>query len=277
MIRTNKNNVVGWKFVSSFIKDKVQSNPLIKPKEIISNLKQFYGQDIDYSTAYFGKEKAISELNDDDVDSYKLLPWYIESTLASNPGNVFVLEVVPESNSMAKKKLFDQNIHTILCPKKENELKLLLKEGMHWRISRSDMDVFEVRTEWNRFVVCLGDRTCSCVQWQHNPFPCSHALYVLQHDNHDAFKYVEEYWKVTFYPETYQFVMNPVSDLDKPNVNNFKNGVRPPNTEISSRRPKKIRIKFAGEISGTKKIVTCSRCQGSGHNKVSCKVVIQDG
>ncbi|KAB2612146.1 hypothetical protein D8674_036826 [Pyrus ussuriensis x Pyrus communis] len=326
---------------------------------------------IDYSTAYFGKEKAISELNDDDVDSYKLLPWYIESTLASNLGYVFELEVVPKSNSilflfevayaiadleiianwreflsilslyikvsrkgdhiynvsslfskgagkglkkkmnflancayacttsdfddciiefmdngkghnyaithfpgkrwgsmsnalsesfntivlnsrcmllmdllkdirvwlmvsMAKKKLFDQNIHTILCPKKENELKLLLKEGMHWMISRSDMDVFEVSTEWNRF-------------------------------------------KATFYPETYQFVMNPVSDLDKPNVNNFKNGVRPPNTEISSRRPKKIRIKFAGEISGTKKIVTCRRCQGLGHNKVSCKVVIQDG
>ena len=74
--------------------------------------------------------------------------------------------------SMAEKKLFGQNIHTILCPKKENELRLLLKEGMHWRISRSDMHVFEVRTEWNPFVVCLDDRTCSCVQWQHNCFPC---------------------------------------------------------------------------------------------------------
>ena len=33
--------------------------------------------------------------------------------------------------SMAEKKLFGQNSHTILCPKKENELRLLLKEGMH--------------------------------------------------------------------------------------------------------------------------------------------------
>lgn len=44
--------------------------------------------------------------------------------------------------SLAEKKLFGQNIHTILCPKKENELHLLLKEGMHWRINRSDMDFF---------------------------------------------------------------------------------------------------------------------------------------
>ena len=100
---------------------------------------------------------------------------------------------------------------------------MLLKEGMHWRISRSDMDVFEVRMKWNRFVVCLDDRTCTCVQWQHNCFPCSHALQVLHHDNHDVFEYVEDYWKAD--RETYQFVMNPVSNLDKPNVNNFTNGV----------------------------------------------------
>ena len=75
MIRKKKNKVVGRKFVASIIKDKVQSNPLIKPKEIISNLKQFYGLEIDYSIAYFGKEKVVSEINGNVVDSYKLLPW----------------------------------------------------------------------------------------------------------------------------------------------------------------------------------------------------------
>ncbi|XP_028950990.1 uncharacterized protein [Malus domestica] len=179
--------------------------------------------------------------------------------------------------SMAEKKIFGQNIHTILCPKKENEMKLMLKEGMHWRISRSDADVFEVRTEWNQFVVCLDDRKCSCVQWQHNCFPCSHALQVLQHDNRDVFYYVDDYWKASFYRKTYQFVMHPFSDLEKPNVDTIINGVRPPITKIPSGRPKKTRIKSAGKISGSKKTVTCSRCGCSGHNKVSCKVVIQEG
>lgn len=99
---------------------------------------------------------------------------------------------------------------------------------------------------------------------------------MLQHDNHDVFEYVEDYWKVIFYRATYQFVMNPVSDLDKPNVNNFTNCVRYPITKILSRRPKKIRIKSAGKISRTKNTVTCSRCGGLGHDKVLCKVVIQD-
>ncbi|CAN6558550.1 unnamed protein product [Malus baccata var. baccata] len=465
MIRKKKNKVVGRQFVASLIKDKVQSNPLIKPKEIISNLKQFYGLDIDYSTAYFGKQRAVFELNGDDVDAYKFLPWYVESARSSNPGSVFELEVVPESNrflrlfiaydawikgfmfcrpmlfidgtfikskykgtllsccakngndeifevayaivdsetianwrwflailsgilrpqgrvitfmsdrhdgilksireffpecphsfcivhlkqnvstlfpkaageglkkkmmnllancayactpsdfddcmaefkdngqghvknflcdlpkenyaiahfpgkrwglmsnalsesfnamvsnsrcmplmdlledirvrlmgSMAEKRIFGQNIHTILCPKKENEMKLMLKEGMHWRISRSDADVFEVRTEWNRFV--------------------------LQHDNRDVFDYVDDYWKASFYRKTYQFVMHPFSDLEKPNVDTIINGVRPPITKIPSGRPKKTRIKSAGEISGSKKTVTCSRCGCSGHNKV---------
>ncbi|XP_070669067.1 uncharacterized protein [Malus domestica] len=432
MIQKKKNKVVGRQFVASLIKDKVQSNPLIKPKEIISNLKQFYGLDIDYSTAYFGKQMAVFELNGVDVDADKFLPWYVESARSSNPGSVFELEVVSESNrflrlfiaydawikgfmfcysmlfidstfikskykgtllsycakngndeifelayaivdsetianwrwflailsgilrpqgrnvstlfpkaagerlkkkmmnllancayactpsdfddciaefkdngqghvknflcdlpkenyviahfpgkrwgsmsnalsesfnamvsnsrcmplmdlledirvrlmgSMAEKRIFGQNIHTILCPKKENEMKLMLKEGMHWRISHSDADVFEV----------------------------------LQHDNRDVFYYVDDYWKASFYRKTYQFVMHPFSDLEKPNVDTIINGVRPPITKIPSGRPKKTRIKSTGEISGSKKTVTCNRCGCSGHNKVSCKVVIQEG
>nr|XP_028949307.1 uncharacterized protein LOC103425240 [Malus domestica] len=464
MIRKKKNKVVGRQFVASLIKDKVQSNPLIKPKEIISNLKQFYGLDIDYSTAYFGKQRAVFELNGVDVDAYKFLPRYVESARSSNPGSVFELEVVSESNrflrlliaydawikgfmfccpmlfidstfikskykgtlvsccakngndeifelayaivdsetianwrwflailsgilrpqrrvitfmsdrhdgilksireffpecphsfcivhlkqnvstlfpkaagerlkkkmmnllancayactpsdfddcmaefkdngqghvknflcdlpkenyviahfpgkrwgsmsnalsesfnamvsnsrcmplmdlledirvrlmgSMAEKRIFGQNIHTILCPKKENEMKLMLKEGMHWRISRSDADVFEVKTEWNR---------------------CCNMIIVM------FFYYVDDYWKASFYRKTYQFVMHPFSDLEKSNVDTIINGVRPPITKIPSGRPKKTRIKSTGEISGSKKIVTCSRCGCSGHNKV---------
>ncbi|XP_050133124.1 uncharacterized protein LOC126609176 [Malus sylvestris] len=179
--------------------------------------------------------------------------------------------------SMAEKRIFGQNIHTILCPKKENEMKLMLKEGMHCRISRSDVDVFEVRTKWNRFVVCLDDRTCSSVQWQHNCFPGSHALQVLQHDIRDVFYYFDDYWKASFYRKTYQFVRHPFSNLEKLNVDTIINGVMPPITKVPSGRLKKTRIKSAGEISGSKKTVTCSRCGCSGHNKVSCTVVIQKG
>ncbi|KAM2020074.1 hypothetical protein ACFX1T_022804 [Malus domestica] len=109
-----------------------------------------------------------------------------------------------------------------------------------------------VRTEWNRFIV-------------------------LQHGNRDVFDYVDDYWKASFYRNTYQFVMHPFSDLEKPNVDTIINGVRPPITKIPFGRPKKTRIKSAGEISGSKKTVTCSRCGRLGHNKVSCKVVIQEG
>ncbi|XP_050111773.1 uncharacterized protein LOC126590338 [Malus sylvestris] len=64
MIRKKKNKVVGRQFVASLIKDK----------------------------------RAVFELNGDDVDAYKFLPWYVESARSSNPGSVFELEVVPESN-----------------------------------------------------------------------------------------------------------------------------------------------------------------------------------
>ncbi|CAN6554679.1 unnamed protein product [Malus baccata var. baccata] len=275
----------------------VQSNPLIKPKEIISNLKQFYGLDIDYSTTYFGKQWAVYELNGDDVDAYKFLPWYVKSAHSSTLGSVVELEVVLKSNrflrlfiaydgwikgfmfcrpmlfmdgtfikskykgtllsccakygndesfnamvsnshcmplldllddirvrlmgSMAEKRIFGQNIHMTLCPKKENEMKLMLKQGMHWRIGRSDAVVFQV----------------------------------LQHDNHDVFYYVDDYRKASFYLKTYQFVMHPFLDLEMPNVDTIINGVRPPITKISSRRPKQTRIKSAGKINGSHQVV----------------------
>ncbi|KAM2086869.1 hypothetical protein ACFX1R_024365 [Malus domestica] len=64
MIRKKKNKVVGRQFVASLIKDK----------------------------------RAVFELNGDDVDAYKFLPWYVKSARSSNSGSVFELEVVPESN-----------------------------------------------------------------------------------------------------------------------------------------------------------------------------------
>ncbi|KAB2612691.1 hypothetical protein D8674_035007 [Pyrus ussuriensis x Pyrus communis] len=150
---------------------------------------------------------------------------HVKNFLCDLPKKNYVIAHFPNvrvrfMGSMAEKRIFGQNIHTILCPKKENEMKLMLKEGMHWRISRSNADGFE---------------------------------------------------------KTYQFVMHPFSNLEKPNVDTIINGVRPPITKILSRRPKKTRIKSAREISGSKKAITCSKCGCSEHNKVSCKVVIQDG
>ncbi|KAB2599076.1 hypothetical protein D8674_009347 [Pyrus ussuriensis x Pyrus communis] len=147
---------------------------------------------------------------------------YVKNFLCDLPKENNVIPHFPDirvrlMGSMAEKRIFGQNIHTIL--------------------------------------------TCSCVQWQYNCFPCSHALQVLQHDNHYVFYYIDDYWKTSFYQKRYQFGIHPFSDLEKPN--------------IPFGRPKKTKIKFTGEISGSEKDVTCSRCGCSRHNKVSCKVVIQ--
>lgn len=98
MVQKKKNKVVGCQFVASLIKNKVKSNPLIKLKVIISNLKQFYRLDVDYANAYFSKEMVVFQLNGDAIDAYKFLPWYVESTHSSNPGLVFEFKVILETN-----------------------------------------------------------------------------------------------------------------------------------------------------------------------------------
>ncbi|KAB2625959.1 hypothetical protein D8674_017619 [Pyrus ussuriensis x Pyrus communis] len=267
------------------------------------------------------------ELNGDDVDAYKFLPWYVESARSSNPGSIFKFEVVPESNRFRRFFIaYDTWIkgfmfcHPILlidgtfikskykgtllscCAKNGNNSELIILyfyiryfffnvitlfskaagEGLKKKMMNllancaypctpSDFDDCMAEFKDNdqghvkNFLCDLSKENYATAH-----FPdirvrlmvsrAEKRIFVLQHDNRDVFYYVDNYWKASFYRKIYQFVMHLFLDLDKPNVDTIING--------------KSRINSAGEISVSKKTITCSRCGCSGHNKVSHKVVV---
>lgn len=157
---------------------------------------------------------------------------------------------------------------TVLCPKKEEEMKLLLREGMHWRIAKSNDIVYEVHGDTNIYKVNVYDRSCSCVQWQFNGFPCAHALQVLLHGGFKLYDYIEYYWTIDFYKRSYEYSLFPVPDLDKPEYDLSTAPIKPPITKKQAGRPKTSRCKSHTELTRS---VCCSRCGQPGHNRAHCK------
>ncbi|XP_040364468.1 uncharacterized protein LOC121050009 [Rosa chinensis] len=72
--------------------DKVRSDPLIKPKDIVKHFKHDYGFDIPYHMAYRGKEAANKTLHGSEAFGYSLLPWYIDTLKRTNSGSYCILD-----------------------------------------------------------------------------------------------------------------------------------------------------------------------------------------
>ncbi|CAL2265730.1 unnamed protein product [Prunus armeniaca] len=92
LIREKRNKAMGSRLVSSIVKDKVRSNPLVRPIELITDLKENYGLDIPYHVAWYGKESATKDLHGDEELSYAHLPWYVNVLKASNVESHCVLD-----------------------------------------------------------------------------------------------------------------------------------------------------------------------------------------
>ncbi|CAL8117861.1 unnamed protein product [Prunus armeniaca] len=82
----------GRKYLSTDWEDKVRSNPLVRPIELITDLKENYRLDIPYHVAWYGKESVTKDLHGDEELSYAHLPWYVNVLKASNVGSHCVLD-----------------------------------------------------------------------------------------------------------------------------------------------------------------------------------------
>ncbi|XP_026450631.1 uncharacterized protein LOC113350718 [Papaver somniferum] len=92
-----KNPPVKKKLIKHLMKDQIQSNPSIKPLDIVAQVKSYYGINIKYHHAYKGKEASQSEIYGDDVKSYMDLVWSVEAIMATNPGSYVKFEFNKEA------------------------------------------------------------------------------------------------------------------------------------------------------------------------------------
>ncbi|CAN6574348.1 unnamed protein product [Malus baccata var. baccata] len=84
--RDKKSIKMGSKIVALVLVDKIRTNPIVRPIDVVRDFKKNYGITISYYNAWYGKELAKMKVHGDDTQSYRQLLWYAEAVLATNPG-----------------------------------------------------------------------------------------------------------------------------------------------------------------------------------------------
>lgn len=72
-------------WVASIIKEKLKVFPNYKPKDIVNDIKQEYGIQLNYFQAWRGKEIAKEQLQGSYKEAYNLLPLFCEKIMETNP------------------------------------------------------------------------------------------------------------------------------------------------------------------------------------------------
>ncbi|XP_050379429.1 protein FAR1-RELATED SEQUENCE 6-like [Argentina anserina] len=161
--------------------------------------------------------------------------------------------------------------NTYLCPTIEKNVDTLIQAGRNWEVFRSSTYVFEVRDIYS-FMVDLSCYTCSCYQWQILSFPCAHAFAAILKNDENPFDYIEDYFSVSDYKQSYSHPIVPIPDIERDEDSATDNAIRAPLTKTPPDRPKRKRILSNGE---NPRSIKCSRCNNSGrHNRKTCKATI---
>lgn len=84
-------------WLTSVIKEKLQTTPQCKPKEIVRELYEDYGVSLTYSQVWRGREDAQKELYSALNETFSQLPWLCERILETNPGSVALLSATHDS------------------------------------------------------------------------------------------------------------------------------------------------------------------------------------
>ncbi|XP_059648371.1 uncharacterized protein LOC132294505 [Cornus florida] len=74
-------------WVASIIKEKLKVFPNYKPKDIVNDIKQEYGIQLNYFQAWRGKEIAKEQLQGSYKEAYSQLPFFCEKIMETNPGS----------------------------------------------------------------------------------------------------------------------------------------------------------------------------------------------
>ncbi|XP_057811787.1 uncharacterized protein LOC131026026 [Salvia miltiorrhiza] len=138
-----------------------------------------------------------------------------------------------------------------LCP---NIKKKLEKAKYDSRLCRAHPGLggkFEVQHFDDRFIVTLGDKSCSCRLWDITGIPCVHALSAINFMKEDSDAYVHECYSIDKYLRAYNYGMEPING-EKMWPKAVGLPVKPPEVRVMPGRPKKKRKRDRDEIEGMK-------------------------
>ncbi|XP_071737034.1 uncharacterized protein [Rutidosis leptorrhynchoides] len=85
-------------WVAGVIKEKLKVSPNYKPKDIVIDIKEQYGVELNYFQAWRGKEIAKEQLQGSYKDAYGQLPFFCDQIMETNPGSLATFTTKDDSS-----------------------------------------------------------------------------------------------------------------------------------------------------------------------------------
>ncbi|KAL7233265.1 hypothetical protein ACSBR1_016986 [Camellia fascicularis] len=152
----------------------------------------------------------------------------------------------------------------IVCPFAEKKLKEVFNDTKAWIVKKCSNDIYEIQLD-HSVMVDIRKRCSSCRLWEIDSFPCKHGFCAIKRSGKDLNCFLDDYYRVSSYCDSYSHSIYPVPSMLKPNVVVDDDVVLPPLCKRPVGRPRTERIPSKGEI----KRIRCSRismnllqCQG---------------
>lgn len=166
---------------------------------------------------------------------------------------------------------------TKLIPSKEEQIKEASQRARYLKVLFSSDTLFEVQGD-STHVVDMNKRDCTCLVWKATGLPCHHAIAVFNCTGRNVYDYCSNYFTVDSYRSTYSKSIKLVEGNFKPSAKEKapaegEENILPPSASRTPSSHQKRRRKILGIEHRT---VTCTKCKGIGHNKVSCKENIEE-
>ncbi|XP_026459272.1 uncharacterized protein LOC113359925 [Papaver somniferum] len=164
-----------------------------------------------------------------------------------------------------------ENFNTRLTPIYEALIKENIDIGRTWIVTQSMERMYEVASPRSHTVDLL-QKTCTCHRWKVNGFPCAHACAAIQATREDIYSFVEPYFTTKWYNRTYQEIILPIPNHDKPQAYDPNDRVIVPILVSPPGRRRTQRIKNAWEKQ--KRHVMCTKCFTLGHHNIATSPMI---
>ena len=157
-----------------------------------------------------------------------------------------------------------------------DKLENLKLESKGFCATPSNRFVYEVDNEYERHVVDLPRKACSCRLWDLNEIPCKHAVTIIYKNLEQPEEYVHPCYLKDAYKPTYKEIIPPLLGQNEW----IKTGLPASIVPIVYKppgRPPVLRKKGANEsrnpnkMSRMYKSIRCGNCKLEGHNSRGCK------
>ncbi|XP_028062462.1 uncharacterized protein LOC114265836 [Camellia sinensis] len=131
-----------------------------------------------------------------------------------------------------------------------------------WIVKKCSDDIYEIQLD-HSVMVDIGKRSCSCRLWEIDSFPCKHGFCAIKRSGKDLNYFLDDYYRVCSYCDSYSHSIYPVPSMWKPNVVVDDDIVLPPLCKRPAGCLRTEMIPSKGEI----KRIRFSRCGKMGtHN-----------